>query len=353
MNSLIKERDKRTAKRKKAKEKFDRKINLALTPDKETDGLVRLLDEGTVVDAYGNAIFYLKKGTLQKFVNKENQYLENLKDSHIGTINLGHFDFAVFPFILGEWRLSDMSIADNGEGRKGLDISFNLDEDSIFVMEMRRQGIELGVSAEFYTHTDEEQSNELGIQVIDEILLENFAIVGECGNVGSSNTILAVEQKGDKMSVELRDFIEEQETEQLTVDDAQETEPATEDTTELSATDDEEEHVVELSGTAETEEQQLSECSTTTESEGSTAVDLNAILETINQLRADNSDLSTRLATLEQTNQELRAELDERIAKDKEFNDKFAELKVNLGVVEKIGEKTQSNYSWNGGIGVL
>lgn len=173
--NLIDERDVRTIHRKLQKKKFDDILQLSVGKEQK----VRLLDEGTVVDASGSPLFYLTKGTLKA-------YLDKLPDDYEGSINLGHMDFATFPILLGKWTKKDFSLADNGDGRMGLDVILRLDEDNFLVKELRRAEYDLGVSAEFGYHVNEELSVKYGIEIIDEIFISDFAIVGECGNVGSS-----------------------------------------------------------------------------------------------------------------------------------------------------------------------
>lgn len=196
--NIIKEIEKRYEIRKKAKKKFDRVINLAVPGGKESrvaslsadlkGQTVRLLDEGVVVDAYGTPIFYIKKGALQASYDR-------LPDDYVGSINLGHMDFASFPFLIGQWTKKDLSLVDIGEGRKGLDVSLNLDDNSVFVRELRRNPYTVGVSAEFSYCIDYESSELLRLEVLDSIDIKNFAIVGEAGNVNSGG--IRLKMKGE------------------------------------------------------------------------------------------------------------------------------------------------------------
>lgn len=218
-NSLIEERDERTRKRKKIKKKFDSIIGLSYHDDnhevmslsvdgKITNSIARLLDEG-----YCDNGFVLKKGTLEKFLNGKNEKVRgwrlgdngwkrtdvlNLSGDFTGTVNLGHMDFATFPIILGEWTRNDMSLVDIENGRKALDIKLKLDEESVFVKELRRQKHDIGVSAEFWYHVNVEDTEELAqtlgeyLPVIDEIFIFAYGLVGECGNVNSSGLELTI-----------------------------------------------------------------------------------------------------------------------------------------------------------------
>ena len=149
MNDLIRDRDERTRRRKKTKRKMDSIIGLSyhdkvhnaasmsFDATKLASDTIRLLDEG-----YFDKGFVIKKGTLQKYLNGENQYVRgweygedgwtqtdvlNLTEDFVGTVNLGHMDFSTFPFIIGEWRKSDLSLVDTENDRKGLDVDLHLD----------------------------------------------------------------------------------------------------------------------------------------------------------------------------------------------------------------------------------
>lgn len=188
MPNLIDDIEARTEHRKKKKKEYDALINLAVASreDKTLKFAVsqgtqtaRLLDEGMVVDAYGYPLFFIKKGTLQAFYN-------NLSNDYVGSINIGHMDFASFPYLVGEWTKKDLTLVDIGDGRQGLDVKLNLDYESVFVKELQRKDYTVGISAEFYYDIDEETSDTLGLEVINAVNIKDFAIVGEAGNVSSS-----------------------------------------------------------------------------------------------------------------------------------------------------------------------
>lgn len=180
--NIIDERKVRTIRRKMRKREFDKMYTLSAGERFQT---VRLLDEGAVM-GYNSPLFYIKKGTLAK-------YLRNLPNDYVGTINLGHMDFATFPFILGTWTKQDLHLVDIGDGRQALDVDLRLDEGNTFVQELRRAPYSLGVSAEFTYHVDEANTKKYNLEILDEVFIGNFAIVGECGNVNSSGIRL----KGD------------------------------------------------------------------------------------------------------------------------------------------------------------
>lgn len=221
MNDLIEKRDERTRNRKKVKRKMDSIIGLSyhdedkkvmsLSADaiKLADNKARLIDEGYIDNG-----FVIKKGTLQKFLNGQNQYVRgwefdgehyaqtevlNLTSDFVGTVNLGHMDFATMPFILGTWTKDDLTLVDIENDRKALDVTLHLDEDSMFVKELKRQNHDIGISAEFWVHENVEDTEALSetlgyyLPVFDEIYIFAYGLVGECGNVNSSGLELKKE----------------------------------------------------------------------------------------------------------------------------------------------------------------
>lgn len=233
MSDLIEKRDERTRKRKIVKRKMDSIIGLSyhdkdkkvmsmsVDVQKLADDKARLLDEGYIDNG-----FVIKKGTLEKYLNGQNQYVRgwefdgeewiqtevlNLTSDFEGTVNLGHQDFATMPFILGYWRKDDLSLVDIDNDRKALDVQLHLDEESVFIKELKRQPFDIGVSAEFWVHLNEEDTKTLSetlgyyLPVYDEIFIFAYGLVGECGNVNSSG----LELKGADM--ELKDKLIEEE----------------------------------------------------------------------------------------------------------------------------------------------
>ena len=167
--NIIDERDTRTIHRKIRKREYDNIMTLAIT---ESGQRVRLLDEGAVVMADGSIDFYIKKGTIRK-------YVESLDETYEGSINLGHMPFAQFPILLGKWKKKDLAIVDIGDGREGLDVYLRLDDENSLVQDLHRADYDIAVSAEFTYHADEEASEKWGFLIVDEIFIRDFAIVGE------------------------------------------------------------------------------------------------------------------------------------------------------------------------------
>ena len=182
--SFIIQRDLLTEYRKKRKDEFDKIIKLSVAGD-ETPRFfdaehpeVRLLDDGMAIDAKGDPWFYVKRGTVERFYRE-------LSDDFVGYINLAHLPLEKFPFILGTWTKKDLSLVENN-GVTGLNVRLNLDEESIFVRELRRQPFTNSISAETWVHVNEKLSQKIGIDVWDKVKIRGFSIVGNAGNVNSS-----------------------------------------------------------------------------------------------------------------------------------------------------------------------
>lgn len=358
MNNLIEERDKRTERRKKYKRKVDSMFNLSYKDEKEihlsanvqklADSKIRLLDEGAIVgDDYID--FIIKKGTLEKFLNGNNEYLTNLTPDFIGTVNLGHMDFATFPFIIGEWTANDLSLVDIGDERHGLDVRLNLDSDSVFVKELQRQPYDIGISSEFYYHVDWESTDKIGYLVIDEVFIFAYGLVGECGNVNSSG----LELKGDAMAKEELNLNEEA-LEEVIEEETEEVAPEDIEEEKLSASEETEE----TSEESESEEESEEELDETEADE----TDLDEVLEEIEQLRAENADLKEQVESLSEANAELKKtnkKLSKKLSAEKEKKEAFIKnakgISVKLGINEKSPEDKGVNakFALGDGIGEL
>lgn len=381
MNNLIEERDERTERRKKYKRKVDRMFNLSFKDEKTikltasvkklSDSKIRLLDEGAIVgDDYID--FIIKKGTLEKFLNGQNEYLPNLTDDFIGSVNLGHMDFATFPFIIGEWKKSDLSLVDIDEdGRKGIDVALHLDEESVFVQELQRQPYDIGISSEFYYHVDWEATDDVGYLVVDEVYIFAYGLVGECGNVNSSG----LELKGESnMSEEIKTLAEDVKEEVF--DDAEvkdETEEAVEEmeeevsedpTEELS--EEPEEEVIELSadddeGDEMSEEVESEEDEEEVDEAEDDEADLEEVLSVVNelkesveQLKGEVASLTEANAKLKKTNRSLSNKLEEEKKKKEAFIKNAKGISVKLGVNEEKPKKKKvatKDFANGNGIG--
>lgn len=348
--NLIDDRDKRTIHRRLAKENYDNIITLST----DRSHAVRLLDEGAVVMANGQIDFYIQKGTLQK-------YLESLPSDYVGTINLGHERFATFPILLGSWTKDDMTLVDIGDGRHGLDVDLHLDYENPLLRAVTQSadkyGYDLGVSAEFSYHVNEEASMEWGVMIIDELFISDFAIVGEAGNVGSSG----IQLKGEPMAISLKELSEKlgtehqdiksindaidkllanskdlavEETVEETVEEVEETveEPVSEPVE--APTEEVEEEVEEI---LETEPEDAPEASEEEE------ITLATVLEAVNGLK-------TQIEALKTENEALKEQLSAKEQEESAFKDKFKNLVLTLSDEPKATPKT-SKVLYTDGIG--
>lgn len=317
--NIIDERNTRTVYRKLKKREYDERMKLSAT---RTEA-VRLLDEGMVVDAYGNPLFYIKKGVLQA-------YYDALPDDYVGTINLGHMDFATFPFILGTWTKRDLHLIDIGDGRQALFVDLHLDEDSFIVKELRRQDFTLGVSAEFSYHEDERNTKKYNLQILDKIFIGNFGIVGEAGNVNSSD----IQLQGGQGMTTMKDLVAAIESAEqpnleevnkkldaLVSEDAPEAEEAPETEEEAA----EEEKVEEEAEAAPEATEEATEASEEAEEEKA----LSAITSVMEGLAKENAELKAQ-------NEKLTAKLAARDKVEAEFLARFKNVKMS------VSSKTES-----------
>ena len=349
MSDLIEKRDERTRRRKRMKRKMDsiiglsfhdkdkKVMSLTVEPKKLSDTRARLIDEGYIDNG-----FVIKKGTLEKYLNGENQYVRgwefdgeewhqtevlNLNSDFVGTVNLGHMDFAQMPFILGEWRKDDLTLVDIENDRKALDVELHLDEDSVFIKELKRQSHDIGISAEFWVHQNDEDTENLSetlgyyLPVFDEIYIFAYGLVGECGNVNSSG----LELKGEPMEDVKENIIldEPKDEEELGVEEIEipTEEPTAEEDSVVEETEDNEsveDEVAEEAEEAESEESTEGEevaDEETAEEDGDEASDDEAEeiedadeeeLAIVTELREQIQTLTNRISELEEANAKLK-----------------------------------------------
>lgn len=420
MNNLIEERDERTRKRKKNKRKMDEliglsyhdeekqvmnlsveKVSLAQDTMELADKKIRLLDEG-----FFDQGFVIKKGTIEKYLNGKNEKIHevvmgedgeweygdvlNLTDDFVGHVNLGHMDFASFPFIIGEWKKEDLSLTDIGNDRVGLDVNLNLDKNSIFVKELKRQPYDIGVSAEFYYSVNYDDTVSLSemlgtyTPVIDEIFIFAYGLVGECGNVNSSGlelssevNIMDKEKINPEEEVLEEDFVAE--GEEVSEDEAEDTE--VEEVAEESADHPEEEVMEEAIDEAEEVSEDIMEEAAEEETEEideevedeeaeepevsdeafDDEADLEEVLTLVSELREQVSNLTATVESLEEANCELKKtnkRLNKKLKDEKDKKDEFIKnakgISVKLGINESKEKKenvADANYAFGNGIG--
>lgn len=316
--NLIDERNKRTVRRKIAKKKYDEIITLSV--GEATFQRVRLLDEGAVVMADGQIDFYIAKGTLEKYLNA-------LPDDYEGTINMGHIPFAELPIgVIGTWHKSDLHLVDIGDGRKGLDVDLRLTEGHPFVTALKMAPYTVGVSAEFAYHVDEDATKELGVEIIDDIFIKDFAVVGEAGNVGSSDiqlkggTKVTLKELNQKLGLEPEEVAEE------VAEDV--TEEVTEETTE------EAEETEEVTEEAEDESENM----------------LSLMSDVIETMKAKIDVLTEQVVALTAEKEKSQKALSAQLEKEKKFDEKFKELYASIAEEKPVVEK-QNGPAYTDGIG--
>lgn len=410
MSDLIEKRDERTKRRKIVKRKMDSVIglsandtekhhamSLSVEPIKLADKTIRLLDEGYIDNG-----FVIKKGTMEKYLNGQNQYVRgyefngeeweqtevlNLTDDFVGTVNIGHQEFSTFPFLVGEFTRKDLSLVETENERHGIDVRLNLDEDSIFVKELQRKPYDIGVSAEFWYHINEADTESLSemlgyyMPVMDEIFIFAYGLVGECGNVNSSGLELAKENTmpNDKTNIEelelgLADIEEPAELEveveianlediaeviELDAEDEVEIPPTEEDSTESDEADEaeaeDEEMEVEEAEVEEAEDEESADDEDESEEDDPLAETLASLQKQIETLTNTVKELTEQNVALKKSNRKLSNKLQaERDKKDK-FIENIKGLSVQLLPNEEKKEepkKESDNRAYYNGDGI-
>ena len=411
MSDLIEKRDERTRKRKKMKRKMDsiiglsfhdkdkKVMSLTVEPQMLSDNKARLIDEGYIDNG-----FVIKKGALEKYLNGQNQYVRgyeydgeayhqtevlNLTSDFVGTVNLGHMDFAQMPFILGEWTKDDLTLVDIENDRKALDVTLHLDEESVFIKELKRQSHDIGISAEFWVHENEEDTENLSetlgyyLPVFDEIYIFAYGLVGECGNVNSSGLELKGEpMEKDKENIILTDPKDEEELGVEEVELPTTEEPTAEEDSVVEETEDNEPAEDEAEVAEEAEEAEAEESTEgeevegeeTAEEDGDEVEDDEAEeiedadeeeLAIVTELREQIQTLTNRIAELEdanaklkKTNRKLSAKYQNELDKKAKFKEELKGLSVELLPDEDKKPKEEKvtvdkNYYHGDGIGEI
>lgn len=398
MSDLIEKRDERTRKRKIVKRKMDSVIglsandsekhhamSLSVEPIKLADKTIRLLDEGYIDNG-----FVIKKGTMEKYLNGQNQYVRgwefngeeweqtevlNLTDDFVGTVNIGHQEFATFPFLVGDFTKKDLSLVETENERHGIDVRLNLDEDSIFVKELQRKPYDIGVSAEFWYHINEADTESLSemlgyyMPVIDEIFIFAYGLVGECGNVNSSGLELAKENTmpNDKTNIEELELglagIEEPaelevEVETMDTDDLEDVAeaieldaedeveiPPTEESTESEEAEEaeaeDEETEVEEAEVEEAEDEESADDEDESEEDDPLAETLASLQKQIETLTNTVTELTEQNVALKKSNRKLSNKLQAERDKKDEFLKNIKGLSVQLLPNEEKKEEPQ------------
>lgn len=403
MSDLIEKRDERTRKRKRMKRKMDsiiglsfhdkekKVMSLTVEPQKLSDSKARLIDEGYIDNG-----FVIKKGALQKYLNGENQYVRgwefdgeewhqtevlNLNSDFVGTVNLGHMDFSVMPFILGEWTKDDLTLVDIENDRKALDVTLHLDEESVFIKELKRQSHDIGISAEFWVHQNDEDTENLSetlgyyLPVFDEIYIFAYGLVGECGNVNSSGLELKGEPMEDVKDIIIEETLDEEEKlgveevelptdeptveEDSVVEEAEDNEPADtedegEETEEAEEESEESEEVID----EEVEEDEEDDDDEAEETDEEALTIVTELREQIQTLTNRIAELEEANAKLKKTNRKLSSKYQNELDKKAKFKEELKGLSVELLPDEDKKPKEEKvtvdrNYYHGDGIGEI
>ena len=336
---LIKEREKRTLRRKIAKSKFDNMITLSA----EADNGIRLLDEGTVVTAEGDVWFYIEKGALERYMN-------TLDDDFEGYIKYGHVDFANAPILLGSFKKSDFTLVDIGDGRKSLYVKPTF-FDTYTLKDIQAMPFDIGVSVEMNVAKDEEATEKLGFDVVSDLFISGFAVVGDAGNVNSSGVKLggskldlkaitkALEEQSELDLAALQDALGEEAEEVETEETAEATEEVAEESEE--ATEEVEEATEEVAEEAEAEE----------EAEPSMDEVLASVTELTNKVEAlekENEELKGQIEKLTAEKEDVSMKLSAKEGEISDFLKAFSGLKLNVSDPEEKPESKQMSIAMDG-----
>ena len=335
---LIREREKRTLRRKIAKSKLDNMITLSA----EGDNGIRLLDEGSVVTAEGNVWFYIKKGAIDKYLNALDEDFE-------GYIKYGHTDFPNAPILLGSYTKSDLTSVDIGDGRKSLYVKPHF-FDTYLLKDIKAMPFDVGVSVEMNCLLDEEATEAMGFDVYSDLFISGFAVVGEAGNVNSSGIRL---NGGSKLDLkEITQALENQtEIDLSALKDALKDVPATEEKAEAEVETEEVEMEVEV-----TEEQEETvEASVEEETEETSMDDVLAkvteLTVKVENLEAQNADLKDQIEKLSAEKEDVSAQLSAKQGEINDFLKAFNGLKLNVSDPQEEKPETKKMSIAMDGIG--
>lgn len=342
MTNLFESIKKRNEFRKNTKKALDSVLSFSIGKGKENkfstefnikDSTATLLTEGSVLYSDGTMRCYLAKGTLEKFINGKNEYLDNLDNEYLGTVNIGHSDYVSSPHrIVGTWEKKNLHLVDLEDGRKAMEIDkMTIDYQHPLIQILKNSKAPIGLSAEFYYHIDEEASEnatqvlrQAGIEdyvtVIDEICISDYAIVGECGDVNASNLFLEIgDDKVEDIKEPVADKVEETETEE-TVETTKANE--TDETTETVETD-------------ETVEQTEDKTVDKTEDEENS---MEEVLSIIKEIQEEIAKLRTESKEVAKENDTLKEQLK---AKETETKKMFNAIKLD-GAKQEVDETEEA-----------
>lgn len=206
--TIVQDIKKSLKQRKDSKRNIDESINLESLKDKELiltlnntylqDNSVRLLDEGAIMYEGGKRVrLYIMKGAIDKFY-------QSLSDDYVGYVNLAHIDIWSLPLNIGTWTKQDLTVVDIGDGRKGLNVNADINENLNIVKDLRAQEIPLSISAELQLQIDWEKTFALDFLCVSGIDIKGFSVVGNPANTNSTSIELNVKGE-DEMN--LKEFL--------------------------------------------------------------------------------------------------------------------------------------------------
>lgn len=308
--SYIEEIRKSIERRRKAKNELDEAISLSnmtngsyvcLSTEKRDSNIVRMLDEGAIMDDYDNVRLYIEKGAIQRFY-------DSLDEDYIGYVNLAHIPLDSLPLPIGQWKKEDLVIVEKDDGRTGLDANIHIYDDLNIVQDLRKVDMPLSVSVEMYPEYDLEMSEKLDMPVVKDLFIAGVSVVGNPANVDSSEIRLGEENmslkeilaKVSSNEEKLEDAIEEESHEE----EVQETEEVVEETVEeVAEATEEQEEIEEVEETVEEE---------TLEDEISN--------DDMQKLEAYINELQSQVESLTQENESLRAQVESLTKENTDLN---------------------------------
>lgn len=284
------------------KQKNLTRLNTILMPSMDKTITVRMIDEGALVNDDGSVRIFIKKGTINDFIN-------NLQDDYVGYVNLGHIDLESLPLLLGTWTKQDLHVIEKEDGRCALDCDLHLDDSLYIVHDLKRQQLPLSVSVEMYSHIDEESSELLDMPVVDAINIVGISIVGNPANVNSANIQLQNEGDEDMSLKDIFNSIQDTVVEKETLENETVEETKVEETLEQEV----EESMEKLQ---EEQQEEKEELETITKEETSKLESyINELIKEKETLEEENKALKEKLEVLTKEKETLSARIEKSLGK--------------------------------------
>lgn len=355
MDNLFESIKKRNEFRKNTKKAYDSILSFSIgTKENEknkfsallsvNDNKATLLTEGSVLYSDGSMRCYLKKGTLDKFINGSNEELENIDRDYVGLINIGHTDYVRFPDrVVGSWDKDNLHLVDYENGRKAIEVDkLTIDFQHPLIQILKSSKSPIGLSAEFYFHIDEEESEnatqvlrQAGIEdyvmVIDEICISDYAIVGECGDVNASDLLLDIGD--DKVqNEEIKKPIEDEKIEETTEEKVEEVVEETPNETTKKAIEEVEE--------MEKDTCENKECDNEEEKQEENEETTNEVVE------EEKPSMEEVLATIKSLQEEIKTLKDEKKEVEEQTKEMFKSIKLDVADEEEKKEEKKEEVGY-------